>query len=390
MKQSGDEENQVDDATRVQAGPSVELTPPVEKTEPTDVATSSELATSIENTDSTLLARQRTEAANEEVLAQSRRETRRSFLVAAAFASVGYGLYRSLGRAPLDQMQPQPIRNAFLLNSVVSRSVFPDRALAPTYPLSRAGEIRVNGTYGLKMALQPGSWRLQVVGVPAVPGHPRFSTDVTGWQYRYVAEGMSQEDQGHDTKEDPKMLTSSKMAPAARLGQASGDEKRAGRMPRGVEEAGQSKSTLRLGTPGLLLTLDDILALPRHEFVTEFKCIEGWSQIVHWAGVRMRDFLEVYPPALIDGTEPKYVYMETPDGNYYTSYDLNVLRHPQALLTTEMMGAPLTQYHGAPLRLHLPMKYGYKQIKRIGLIAYTNELPDDYWTKLGYDWYGGL
>jgi DMSO/TMAO reductase YedYZ molybdopterin-dependent catalytic subunit len=104
----------------------------------------------------------------------------------------------------------------------------------------------------------------------------------------------------------------------------------------------------------------------------------------------MADFLEAYPPALIDGAEPKYVYMETPDGNYYTGYDLKILRHPQALLTTEMMGAPLTQFHGAPLRLHLPMKYGYKQIKRIGLIAFTSEKPDDYWTKLGYDWYGGL
>jgi DMSO/TMAO reductase YedYZ molybdopterin-dependent catalytic subunit len=144
------------------------------------------------------------------------------------------------------------------------------------------------------------------------------------------------------------------------------------------------------GTPGLLLTMEDVLALPRHELVTQFKCIEGWSQIVHWAGVRMADLMEAYPPQAIDGAEPKYVYMETPDGDYYTGYDLAVCRHPQTLLVTEMMGAPLTQYHGAPLRLHMPTKYGYKQIKRIGLIAYTNDKPDDYWTKLGYDWYAGL
>ncbi len=66
------------------------------------------------------------------------------------------------------------------------------------------------------------------------------------------------------------------------------------------------------------------------------------------------------------------IYMETPDGDYFTGYDLRALLHPQALLVTEMMGAPLTQFHGAPLRLHMPTKYGYKQIKRIGLIAYTN------------------
>ncbi len=49
----------------------------------------------------------------------------------------------------------------------------------------------------------------------------------------------------------------------------------------------------------------------------------------------------------------------------------------------EMMGATITQLHGAPLRLYTPTKYGYKQIRRIGVIAYTNEKPDDYWTKLG-------
>ena len=133
-----------------------------------------------------------------------------------------------------------------------------------------------------------------------------------------------------------------------------------------------------------------MLKLPRHELVTQFKCIEGWSQVVHWAGVRMADFLDAYPPASVDGREPRYVYMETPDGDYYVGYDLKVCRHPQTLLVTEMMGAPLTQFHGAPLRIHMPTKYGYKQIKRVGLIAYTNEKPDDYWTELGYDWYAGL
>ena len=117
--------------------------------------------------------------------------------------------------------------------------------------------------------------------------------------------------------------------------------------------------------------MEDLLKLPRYELVTQFKCIEGWSQIVHWAGVRMADFIEAHPPALVDGREPKYVYMETPDGDFYNGYDLHVCRHPQTLLVTEMMGAPLTQYHGAPLRLHMPTKYGYKQIKRIGLISYT-------------------
>jgi hypothetical protein len=92
------------------------------------------------------------------------------------------------------------------------------------------------------------------------------------------------------------------------------DARHTGRSPRGMGESGESFSTLRPQTPGLLLNMVDITRLPRHELVLQFKCIEGWSQIVHWAGVRMADFLEAYPPALVNGKEPRYVYMETPDG----------------------------------------------------------------------------
>jgi DMSO/TMAO reductase YedYZ molybdopterin-dependent catalytic subunit len=181
------------------------------------------------------------------------------------------------------------------------------------------------------------------------------------------------------------------MAPESMVAGEKVRQERAGRMRRGLEEAGESRSTLAPGTPGLLLTMDDILKLPKHDLVTQFKCIEGWSQIVHWSGVRLADLIAAYPPEKgADGRLPRYVYMETPNGDYYVGYDLRVCLHPQALLVTEMGGSALTQYHGAPLRLHAPMKYGYKQIKRIGLIAYTDQQPDDYWTKLGYDWYAGL
>jgi len=334
------------------------------------------------------------QAADEAVLAESRKHTRRSFVVAAAGAAAGYGFYQWIGNSPGVEMQPQPFRRALEANAAIARAVTHDHALTPTYALKDARDLRVNGVYGLKRMLKPESWRLQLVGTQLDgaklnAGHPRYTEDVTAWQYLYTEAG-SHEDQGHDTKVDPNAKTAEKMAPAAMMDQAKAQEDRAERMPRGREEAGESRSTLMPRTPGLLLAMDDVLALPRHELVTQFKCIEGWSEIVHWAGVRMADFMQAYPPQLVDGQEPKYVYMETPDGDYYTGYDLNVCRHPQTLLVTEMMGAPLTQFHGAPLRLHMPVKYGYKQIKRIGLIAYTNDRPDDYWTKLGYDWYAGL
>jgi hypothetical protein len=329
------------------------------------------------------------ESADDAVLDASRRHTRRAFVVAAAGAAAAYGFYHWLNTSPGIEMQPRPFRDAFLDNAALSRKLFHDRALTPTYPLSRAENLRVNGVYGLKRALVPESWRLQVVGVQNAEAHPRYTPDVTAWEYRYT-DATSTEDQGHDTKVAPGSDTAEKMAPAPMVDSEEQHQQRTARMPRGLEEAGESYSTLPVGTPGLLLTLDDILQLPRQELVTQFKCIEGWSQIVHWAGVRMADFLEAYPPEPVHHRTPRYVYMETPEGDYYTGYDMDVCRHPQTLLVTEMMGAPLTQFHGAPLRLHMPTKYGYKQIKRIGLIAYTDQKPDDYWTKLGYDWYAGL
>ena len=352
------------------------------------------------------------EVADAALLTESRQHTRRSFAVAAAGAAAGFGLWRwteSMNHA--DGMQPPALRKAFLTNEEISKTLFREHALSPTYPLSRAENLRINGLYGLKMDLDLLSWRLQMVGVKDDTRHPRFSEDVTAWQYKYH-KAAAGEDNGHDTKVDPSKEksdsggkpgessdTATKMAPAEMQDKAHADqdksatqedENHTGRKPRGLEEAGESDSTLPPNTAGLLLTLDDVTRFPLHELVTQFKCIEGWSQIVHWAGVRMADFLDAYPPALIDGKEPKYVYMETPDGDYYVGYDLHVCRHPQTLLVTEMMGQPLAQKHGAPLRLHMPTKYGYKQIKRIGLIAYTNDKPDDYWTKLGYDWYAGL
>jgi hypothetical protein len=332
----------------------------------------------------------RREAADAAVRAESRKHTRRAFVCATAAAAAGYSLYRWIDRSPDVEMQPVPLRRAFQTNAAIAQAVTHDHALAPTYSLKEARDLRVNGVFGLKKMLAPGSWRLQLVGMREAARHPRFAKDITAWEYQYL-DADSHEDHGHDTKVDPNAKTAEKMAPERMLNQAKeAEESTSRRMPRGQEEAGESASTLMPGTPGLLLSMEDVVALPRHELVTQFKCIEGWSQIVHWAGVRMADFLEAYPPDLIEGRDPKYVYMETPDGDYYTGYDLSVCRHPQTLLVTEMMGAPLTQFHGAPLRLHMPTKYGYKQIKRIGLVSYTNTKPDDYWTKLGYDWYAGL
>lgn len=131
------------------------------------------------------------------------------------------------------------------------------------------------------------------------------------------------------------------------------------------------------------LPMRAISDLPRVEMVTEFKCVEGWSQIVHWSGARLADFIERY------GHETPFIGLTTPDRGYYVGLDLASAMHSQSLLAYEMNGQPLTSGHGAPLRLVCPLKYGVKSIKRIGAIQFTHQRPADYWAERGYDWYLG-
>ena len=135
------------------------------------------------------------------------------------------------------------------------------------------------------------------------------------------------------------------------------------------------------------VTLADIRALPKVEHVTQLKCIEGWSVVTQWTGARLSDFTEQFAR---ESAGAPYIGMETPDEEYYVGLDRASAMHPQTLLCYEMNGAPLTMEHGAPLRLAIPVKYGIKNIKRIGTIAYSTERPGDYWGEQGYDWYSGM
>lgn len=138
------------------------------------------------------------------------------------------------------------------------------------------------------------------------------------------------------------------------------------------------------GARPLTLTMDDLLQLPKRTMITELRCIEGWSIVVKWAGVRLADLTaEVRPPNV------RYVGMETPGRGYYVGLDMPSAMHPQTLLAYAMNDRPLTWQHGAPLRLAIPVKYGVKNIKRIGVIRYTDIRPADYWAEQGYDWYLG-
>lgn len=142
-------------------------------------------------------------------------------------------------------------------------------------------------------------------------------------------------------------------------------------------------------------TLDEIRALPRVEMTTELRCVEGWSEVVHWAGARLADVASATGLAARGGRPGEagslldYASLETPDGDYYVGLDMASALHPQTLLCYEMDGQPLTPDHGAPLRLVIPLKYGIKNLKRVGTIRFTDARPADYWAERGYDWYAG-
>jgi DMSO/TMAO reductase YedYZ molybdopterin-dependent catalytic subunit len=142
------------------------------------------------------------------------------------------------------------------------------------------------------------------------------------------------------------------------------------------------------GANKLSISMDEIKSLPKTEVITQLKCVEGWSRVQQWAGVRFRDFAAKYATDDLDSAA--YIGMETPDAQYYVGLDVPSAMHPQTLLCYEMNGQLLTRDHGAPLRLAIPVKYGYKNLKRIGKIAYRTTRPPDYWAENGYDWYAGF
>ena len=143
------------------------------------------------------------------------------------------------------------------------------------------------------------------------------------------------------------------------------------------------------------LTIADLLQrFPRHEQVTRLVCVEGWSAVAWWQGIRFRDFLDAFPPAVgARWAALRSAVNLDAEGNqdpYFVSIDLETARHPQALLATHQNGRPLTVAHGAPLRLVVPMKLGLKHIKGITDIAYGATEPADYWNQQGYSRYDGL
>jgi DMSO/TMAO reductase YedYZ molybdopterin-dependent catalytic subunit len=131
-------------------------------------------------------------------------------------------------------------------------------------------------------------------------------------------------------------------------------------------------------------TIDKLRALPKEGQVTRHICIEGWSQIGQWSGVPLHIFLQRIGADL----NARYVSFKCFDG-YSTSIDMPSALHPQTILALDFLDEPLAPEWGAPVRLRIPTKLGFKSAKNIQAISVTNTYPGGYWEDQGYNWFSG-
>jgi DMSO/TMAO reductase YedYZ molybdopterin-dependent catalytic subunit len=151
-------------------------------------------------------------------------------------------------------------------------------------------------------------------------------------------------------------------------------------------------ATWRLELSGLFgdkrpWTLEQLQAMPQRADVTRHVCVEGWSMIGKWGGVPLRTFLERVGADL----SAKYVDFHCDDPiSYSTCIDMASALHPQTILCLTYADKPITPPFGAPMRIKIPVKLGWKQPKFVTEIRVTNEYPGGYWERYGYNWFAGL
>lgn len=160
-----------------------------------------------------------------------------------------------------------------------------------------------------------------------------------------------------------------------------------------IEVSGQVKNKK-------VYNLEDLIALAggkTEERVYRFRCVEAWSMVVPWKGFPLADLIRAL------GSDAKFVKFQTfgdksigPNiaklPNYPWPYTegltMEEALHPLTFIATGMYGKDLPKQNGAPLRLVVPWKYGFKSIKSITKIEFTNEQPKTLWNQLAPAEYG--
>lgn len=150
----------------------------------------------------------------------------------------------------------------------------------------------------------------------------------------------------------------------------------------------------------LKLSMEDFLAFPLEERIYRFRCVETWSMVVPWVGFELRHLIDKVKPT----SEAKFVKFTTlfdksrfPDQNalfpslkypYVEGLRLDEAMNPLSILAVGMYKKPLLAQNGAPIRLVVPWKYGFKSIKSIVKIEFVKEQPVSTWQAYAPDEYG--
>jgi DMSO/TMAO reductase YedYZ molybdopterin-dependent catalytic subunit len=137
--------------------------------------------------------------------------------------------------------------------------------------------------------------------------------------------------------------------------------------------------------PGVF-TLDQLKAMPRAAMRVRHHCVEGWSAVAAWHGLRLSELAR----AVGIDRRVRYVEFRSFDANYWSSWDLGSALHPQTLLAYGMNGHDLHPDHGAPLRVYSAVKLGYKNVKYLTEVNFLPSRTGGYWEDQGYDWFAGV
>ncbi|MDQ3389137.1 MAG: molybdopterin-dependent oxidoreductase [Gemmatimonadota bacterium] len=151
------------------------------------------------------------------------------------------------------------------------------------------------------------------------------------------------------------------------------------RGPWALEVTGSVRKPVRL-------SLAELMRLPSISHQVNHYCVEGWTAATQWTGVRVSTL------AKLTGALPEagYVDFESFDSGYHESWDLESAMHPQTLIAYGWHGRPLEPGHGAPARLHSPVKLGYKSTKYLTRVVFLPHRTGGYWSDRGYEWYAGV
>lgn len=146
-----------------------------------------------------------------------------------------------------------------------------------------------------------------------------------------------------------------------------------------------------------VFTLAELRAMQLHAQITRHDCVEGWSAIGKWRGVRVADVLALVKPH--QGARYAIFYCMDSDEQgtpYYESLDLHEAAHPQTILALDLNDKPLDPAHGAPVRMKIPTQLGYKSAKWVNRIELASSYAKvyaghgGYWEDQGYNWYAGI